>query len=72
MMSEAAEHLNTPAAMQLRMLETYKVLSESRNAKIIFLPSLNSAQSGAASAPVETGSGLDNLTANLIGNEANK
>jgi erythrocyte band 7 integral membrane protein len=59
-MSEAAEHLNTPAAMQLRMLETYKVLSESKNAKIIFLPSMNS-----------DGGGLDNLTANLIGNRAN-
>ena len=60
MMSEAAEQLNTPAAMQLRMLETYKVLSESQNAKIIFLPSLSTQNEP-----------IDNLTANLIGNEIN-
>lgn len=42
LMREAADSLNTPAAMQMRQLETYKVLAESENAKIIFMPSLNS------------------------------
>lgn len=44
----------TPAAMQMRQLETYKVLAESENAKIIFLPGPNSAAMN-----------LDNVTANL-------
>ena len=38
LMREAADQLNTPAAMQMRQLETYKVLAESENAKIIFMP----------------------------------
>jgi len=40
MMREAADQLSTPAAMQMRMLETYKVLAESENSKIIFMPAL--------------------------------
>jgi erythrocyte band 7 integral membrane protein len=53
MMREAADQLNTPAAMQMRQLETYKILAESENAKIIFMP----------------GTPLDNVTANLVGNQ---
>lgn len=53
----AADQLNTPAAMQMRMLETYKVLAESQNSKIIFLP---------------TTSNFDNLTANILANEVKK
>lgn len=56
LMREAADSLNTPAAMQMRQLETYKVLAESENAKIIFMPSFSS-QSMA-----------DNFTANVLGN----
>lgn len=53
LMREAADQLNTPAAMQMRVLETYKVLAESKNSKIIFLPLPDSK--------------MDNLTANLVG-----
>ena len=52
-MREAANLLNTPAAMQMRLLETYKILAESQNAKIIFMPNQS----------------MDNLTANIIGNK---
>lgn len=52
LMREAADQLNTPAAMQMRQLETYKVLAESENSKIIFMPS--------AAQP------MDNLTANIV------
>lgn len=58
MMREAADQLNTPAAMQMRQLETYKTLAESENAKIIFMPS---------SQPQ-----LDNLTANIVGEALKK
>ena len=56
MMREAADQLNTPAAMQMRMLETYKVLAESENSKIIFMPSTQ----------------VDNITANVIGDALRK
>jgi len=56
LMREAADQLATPAAMQIRMLETYKVLAESDNAKIIFMPTQN----------------VDNISANIIGNQINK
>lgn len=54
LMREAADQLNTPAAMQMRQLETYKTLSESQNSKIIFMPN--------------TISNIDNISANIIGN----
>jgi len=38
LMKNAADLLNTPAAMQIRTLETYKILAESDNSKLIFLP----------------------------------
>lgn len=38
LMREAADQLNSDAAMQMRQLETYKILAESENAKIIFMP----------------------------------
>lgn len=39
LMREAADMLNTDAAMQIRLLETYSKLAQSNNAKIIFMPS---------------------------------
>lgn len=54
LMREAADQLNTPAAMQMRELETYKILAESENAKIIFMPQSQSRTP------------LDNLTANIV------
>lgn len=59
MLREAADQLNTPSAMQIRLLDTYRMIAESENAKIIFLP---------ASATT----GLDNLTANMIGSALDK
>lgn len=56
MMREAADQLNTPAAMQMRQLETYKILAESENAKIIFMPGMAGT--------------LDNVTANLVADQA--
>ena len=56
-MQDAHDILNTPAAMQIRMLETYKALAESENSKIIFLPA-------------DYGN-MNNLAANLVGNQVN-
>ncbi len=56
MMKEAADLLNSPSAMQMRMLDTYKILAESETAKIIFLPTMDITQSS-------------HLTNNLIANE---
>lgn len=58
MIKEAADQLNSPAALQMGLLETYKHLAESENAKIIFLPM--------------DYRNLDNLTANIVGNEMDK
>ena len=45
--------------MQIRLLDTYRMIAESENAKIIFLPT---------SANV----GIDSLSANLIGSALDK
>lgn len=41
MMREAADILNSETAIQFRMLDTYKQIAQSQNAKIIFLPPLS-------------------------------
>jgi erythrocyte band 7 integral membrane protein len=38
LMREAAEHLSTPAAMQIRYLETMNTLAKAQNTRVIFLP----------------------------------
>lgn len=55
LMRQASDLLNTPAAMQMRLLETYKVLAESQNTKVIFLP-MNPRD-------------LDNVSANIVANQ---
>ena len=37
-MREASDILNTPAAMQIRYLETLKTMANEKNTKIIFMP----------------------------------
>lgn len=54
LLREAADQLNSPAAMQMRTLETYKILGESANAKIIFMPGVTN---------------IDPLVANIVANE---
>jgi len=46
LMRSAADILASPAAMQLRMLETYQAMAKSANAKVIFMPGSNAATSG--------------------------
>lgn len=55
LMREAADQLNTPAAMQMRTLDTYKILAESENSKLIFLPAC-------------TNNFVDTLSANVVAN----
>lgn len=40
LLREAADQINTPAALQIRMLDTYRIMAESDNTKLIFLPPL--------------------------------
>lgn len=71
MQREAADLLNTPAAMQMRMLDAYKVLAESQNAKIIFMPGIGGGNLGidGKTSHLEQ---MNNLTANIVGNNVSK
>jgi len=46
LMRSAADILASPAAMQLRMLETYQAMAKTANAKVIFMPGGNAGTSG--------------------------
>ncbi len=46
LMREAADILNSPAAMQIRYLETLQTMSQHAGTKVIFLPSAGSSLGG--------------------------
>ncbi|ORX98160.1 hypothetical protein K493DRAFT_214711 [Basidiobolus meristosporus CBS 931.73] len=58
LMREAAEILNTPAAMQIRYLETLQTMSKHGNSKIIFMPTSENAGTN----PAMHAANLNNIT----------
>ncbi|CAG8760351.1 14348_t:CDS:2, partial [Dentiscutata heterogama] len=64
LMRQAAEILNSPAAMQIRYLETMASMSKAAGTKVIFMPS-NSTYDGLPGSVVASGSSgkLDPITA---------
>ncbi|CAG8535171.1 12510_t:CDS:10 [Acaulospora morrowiae] len=62
LMRQAAELLNSPAAMQIRYLETMSTMSKAPGTKVIFMPYNSGSENGLASS---SNSKLDPLTASV-------
>lgn len=62
LMREASDILNTPAAMQIRYLETLQNMAKSSNSKVIFMPGESGLKNGSSKPGASNYGALDVVT----------